>query len=112
VGAARIAFHLDEHVPRAVAAALRRRGIDVLTAGEAGLLSASDSEHLAHAHAAGRVLVTHDSDFLRLHQQRQPHSGIAYCAQGARTIGQIVTSLVLIYELLTPAEIAGRIEFI
>jgi hypothetical protein len=57
------------------------------------------------------VLVTHDSDFLRLHQQ-QPHSGIAYCAQGTRTIGQIVTSLVLIHEILAPAEMAGRIEFI
>jgi len=108
---ARIGFHLDEHVPHTVAEALRRRGIDVLTAGEAGLLGMSDTEHLARALAAGRVFVTHDSDFLRLHQQH-PHAGIAYCAQGTRTIGQLVTGLVLIHELLTPAEMANQVEFL
>ena len=30
-------FHLDEHVPHAIAEGLRRRGIDVTTTVEAGL---------------------------------------------------------------------------
>jgi hypothetical protein len=112
VDADRIGFHLDEHIPRAVADALRRRAIDVVTVGEADLLGASDSEHLARALAAGRVLVTHDADFLRLHEQQYAHAGIAYCAPGTRTIGEIVRGLLLIHELLTPAEIAGRVEFL
>ncbi len=109
---ARIRYQLDEHVAHAVAQALRRRGIDVLTAGEAGLRGTPDVEVLSQAGAAGRVLVTHDSDFLGLHQQQQVHAGIAYCAQGTRTIGQVVAGLVLIYEVLESDEMAGRVEFL
>ncbi|MBI3979181.1 MAG: DUF5615 family PIN-like protein [Chloroflexi bacterium] len=107
----RVRFQLDEHVPHAVAEALRRRGIDVLTAAEAGRLGAPDPELRAHASAAGRVLVTHDADFLRQHQQHQ-HAGIAYCQQGARTIGELVAGLVLIYEVLESEEMVGRLEFL
>jgi predicted nuclease of predicted toxin-antitoxin system len=103
---------LDEHVPSAVAQALRRRGIDVLTAGEAGLLSAADDEYLARSYSEGRVLVTHDGDFLRFHHEQQQHAGIAYCEQGARSIGQLVSGLVLIFELLEPSEMVGRVEFL
>ena len=84
----------------------------MLTAAEAGLLGAAGPEQLSHAHAAGRVFVTHDPDFLRLHRQRQQHAGIAYCEQGARSIGQIVAGLVLIYEALEPSELLGRVEFL
>ena len=58
------------------------------------------------------MLVTHDPDFLRLHQQGQQHAAIAYCQQGTRTIGHLVAALVLIYEALEPGEIAGRVEFL
>jgi predicted nuclease of predicted toxin-antitoxin system len=58
-------FHLDEHVAHAIAAGLRRRGIDVTTTVDAGLLSAPDEEHLAFAKRDARVIVTQDSDFLR-----------------------------------------------
>jgi Domain of unknown function (DUF5615) len=40
---------LDEQVDRAIAEALRRRGIDVTTTPEAKLLSATDEEQLAFA---------------------------------------------------------------
>jgi hypothetical protein len=112
VSGSRIGFHLDEHIPRAVADALRRRSIDVLTTSEAGMFGMSDVEHLAHALSDGRVLVTQDSDFLRLHEQGYAHAGIAYCAQGTRTIGHIVSGLVLIHELLTRDEMLGRVEFL
>ena len=108
----RIQFQLDEHVPHAVAQALRRRGIDVVTTAEANLLGATDEQVLAHSLAAGRVLLTHDSDFLRLHKQQCPHAGIAYCQQGMRTIGQLVASLVLIYEVMQPTEMVGRVELL
>ena len=42
-------FHLDEHLPHAIAEGLRRRGIDVTTTVEAGLRGASDDVHLAYA---------------------------------------------------------------
>lgn len=107
----RVSFLLDEHVSHAVAQALRRRKIDVLTASDAGLLGAPDADYLAHARNTRRVVVTHDSDFLRLHRE-QEHAGIAYCEQGTRSIGQLVAGLVLICQVLEPREMAGRIEFL
>jgi predicted nuclease of predicted toxin-antitoxin system len=62
-----VKFYTDEHVGGAVVNGLRQRGVDVLTVVEAGMLSASDEEHLARARAEGRVVFSQDDDFLRLH---------------------------------------------
>jgi hypothetical protein len=43
---AEIKFYMDEHVPAAVTAGLRKRGVNVLTAQEAGMVEAADEEHL------------------------------------------------------------------
>ena len=59
-------FHLDEHIDPAIADGLRRRGVDVTTTLGAGLRGAADEEHVAFARAQGRVIVTQDSDFLRI----------------------------------------------
>ncbi len=106
-----IRFHLDEHIPASIAAGLRRRGIDVTTSIESGLVGADDTAQLSFAASAGRVLVTHDADFLRLHAEGLAHAGIADCQQGAR-IGEMLRHLVLIYDLLSPEEIAGKVEFL
>jgi predicted nuclease of predicted toxin-antitoxin system len=71
-------FHLDEHIDPAIAAGLRRRGIDVTTTAEAGLSGAEDEEHIAFALAEDRVVVTKDQDFLRHHHEAVPHAGIAF----------------------------------
>ena len=73
-----IKFYTDEHVGRAVVQGLRQRGADVLTAVEAGLLGATDVEHLSLAWAEGRVIITQNDDFLRLHAARFEHAGIIY----------------------------------
>ena len=73
-----IRYHLDENVHGAVANGLRLRGIDVTTASDAALLGASDAEHVAFARSQGRVIVTHDDDFLRLHAESIEHAGIVY----------------------------------
>jgi predicted nuclease of predicted toxin-antitoxin system len=62
-----IRYHLDEHVDFAVAEGLRRRGINLTTTAEVGLLGADDLDHIAFAVADGRVIFSNDSDFLRLH---------------------------------------------
>jgi predicted nuclease of predicted toxin-antitoxin system len=59
-------FHLDKNVNPAIASGLRIRGIDVTTTPEAGLRQAPDESQLEYAKAAGRVLFTHDDDFLRV----------------------------------------------
>lgn len=37
---------------------------------------------------------------------------IVYTVQGTRTIGQLVEGLILIYEVLAPSEMAGRVEYL
>lgn len=88
----KIKFYMDEHVPTTVTRGLRMRGIDVLTAQETGLLAASDEAHLALATDQGRVLLTQDADFLRLHAAGIAHTGIVYAHQQTQ-IGAIVTQL-------------------
>lgn len=105
-------FHLDEHVDPAIASGLRRRGIDVTTTIEAGLGGADDVDHLAFALAAGRVIVTHDDDYLTLHAQGVRHAGIAYCHQHARSIGQILCTLTLMWQVLEPSEMEGRVQYL
>jgi hypothetical protein len=107
-----IRFHLDEHAPSALAEGLRRRGIDVTTTPEVELLAASDEEQIAYALNKSRVVFTHDEDFLRLHSSGVPHAGIAYCHQEARTLGEIIRGLVLIWEIYDPEDMKGRLEYL
>ncbi len=50
--------------------------------------------------------------FLRLANKSLDHPGIAYCHKKARTIGEIISDLRLIYEVLTPDEMRGRVEYL
>ncbi|HLI27413.1 MAG TPA: DUF5615 family PIN-like protein [Chloroflexota bacterium] len=102
---------MDEHVPRAVTEGLRRRGVDVLTAQEAGLLHLMDAQHLTFARNAGRVIVTQDADFLRLHAAGHAHAGIVYAPQQT-PIGAMVRGLMLIHDIVTPAEMMNHVEFL
>ena len=107
-----IRFHLDEHCDPAIAAGLRRHGIDVTTTVDAGLLHARDEDHVAYGLAHGRVIFTRDKHFLSIHAAGTVHAGIAYCHQQSRAIGQIIGGLVLIWELMEPQEMENRIEYI
>jgi predicted nuclease of predicted toxin-antitoxin system len=100
-------FYLDENVDVSVAAGLRLRGIDVVTARDREKLGASDEEHLTHARAEGRIVVTHDiADFVRIHQQwvaaGTPHAGIA--------LSNIVPPGVLLKRLLRLCESMSEAE--
>ena len=106
-----IKFYMDEHAQRAVTQGLRRRGVDVLTAQEAGMLHAIDEQHLALALAEGRVIFTQDADFLALHAAGRQYAGIAYAPQQT-AIGTIVRGLMLIHDVLSPEEMVNHVEFI
>jgi uncharacterized protein with PIN domain len=108
----RIRFHLDENVDPAIADGLRRRGVDVTTSQEAGLLNSSDDRQIEFAHAHQRVLVTHDDDFLTRAKVGLEHAGIAYCHPQSRSIGQIIAALMLISDCLQPDDMQGHVEFL
>ena len=56
-------LYLDVHVPAAIAAELRRRGVDVLTAQEDTTTELEDDALLIRASSLGRLLFTQDIRF-------------------------------------------------
>ena len=106
-----IRFYLDEQIPRAITEGLRHRGVDVLTVQEAGKSGLSDIEQLNFALAERRVLITMDSDFLLLARRPVPHAGIAY-ASASRSIGAVISSAMLLYDVLTLDEMTNQIEYL
>ena len=106
-----IKYYMDQHVPRAVTEGVRRRGVDALTAQEAGLARADDEEHLAFTSREGRVVFTQDADFLRLHAAGVQHRGIVYAPQQT-AIGYIVRGLMLIHDVLGPEDMVNPVEFL
>lgn len=108
----RVRFHIDEHIPNAVAKALRQYGIDVTTPSEVGLRQATDRDHIEYARTTGRVFVTGDADLLRLHAAGVEHAGIAFVAPHRHSVGYMVEMLRLLYELMSPEEMLNTVEFL
>lgn len=108
----RLRFHLDEAVDPDVASALAKHGIDVTTTSQARLRTEPDTAHFAYARRTGRVIVTHDADFLRFAGRTTDHPGIAYCAPATRSMGEIIERLILVYEVLRAGDMRGRVEFL
>jgi hypothetical protein len=106
-----IRFYLDEHIPSAVAEGLRRRAVDALTVQKAGRTGLTDPEQLSFAFRERRVMVTMDSDFLILASQGISHSGIAY-ANPTASIGQMISGIMLLYDVLVPADMMNHVEFL
>jgi len=107
-----IRFHLDECCDLAIADGLLRRGIDVTTSQEAGLIEAEDEQQAAYGLAENRVVFTHDADFLRLQAAGVPHAGIVYRAKDTLSPGEIIKRLVLLWEIYEPEEIVNCVEFL
>ena len=107
----RLKYYLDEQVPKAIANGLKIRGVDVITVVEAGLLGATDEEHLEKAKSEKRIIFTQDDDFLRLHAGGKEHSGIVYAHQG-KAIGTLISGLMLIYQALEAEEMINHVEYL
>jgi DNA-binding transcriptional MerR regulator len=101
---------------RALIKALRSRGMEVTSAGEAALLGQSDEAQLSWAHKEGRVLFTHNvADFCRLHEQflrgGQHHAGIVVAEQGP-SVGERMRRLLKLNDARTAEEMRDRLEFL
>jgi predicted nuclease of predicted toxin-antitoxin system len=108
----KIRFHLDEHIPHAIAKGLRQRGIDVTTTVEANLRTQSDDSQMAYLRQEQRVFVTSDAGFLVRSARGEEHFGLVYFPTASRSIGDVVTFLVLLHEILSPAEMINRVEYL
>lgn len=109
---AEIRYHLDEHMDTAIAVGLRRRGIEVTTTVDAGLVRASDAEQLAFAASEQRVFVTRDRGIVATAGQSASHVGIAIARSGRRSIGPTVLALARLHRTFKAEELMGRIEYL
>ena len=78
------ALYLDVHVPAAIAAELRRRGVDVLTAQEDGATELEDDDLLVRASSLGRLLFTQDIRFKALGEGGQAAAEVLHPDGGVR----------------------------
>lgn len=108
----KIRFHLDEHISHAIARGLKQRGIDVTTTVSARLRTLSDEAQMEYIRQEKRVFVTNDAGFLARSAQGEIHFGIVYYPPGSRSIGEVITFLVLMFEILTADEMGGRVEYL
>jgi hypothetical protein len=105
-------LYFDQNVPRAIAAGLRQRGIDVFLALEDGTSRLRDEPLLERATALGRTLMSEDRDFLRIadrwREAGRDFAGIVRIPRQRMSIGEMVEDLELIALVLDPAEIRNQ----
>lgn len=107
-----IRYYFDQHYPLPVAAGLRRRGIDVLTAQDADRWGLPDPDQLAFSTAEGRVMVTFDTDYLALHGSGVAHAGIAWCAATKYSIGELIQELLLLHGVMDQDAMRNHVEYL
>ena len=93
------------------------RGVDVLSAVEAGFIGMDDPTQLAFATEQGRVLWTFNvKDFLSLHAQwlagGKSHAGVVLVPQQKYGVGELIRRTVLLARTVGAAEMRNRCEFL
>jgi predicted nuclease of predicted toxin-antitoxin system len=113
-----IRLYFDEDsMRRSLVRALRARGVDVITALEAGMIEREDAEHLDYATEQGRVLCTFNvGDFYRLHSeyvaQGKPHAGIILMRQQYYSVGEQMRRLLKLMASKSAEEMKDWVEFL
>lgn len=109
-------LYFDQHVPGAVAAALRRRGVDILTAEQDGQKSLVDELLLTRATSLARVLVTNDRGFHRIvarwRRDGRHFAGLVYYGDQHIPHGKLIDDLTLVSAVYDPADMIDHVEFL
>ncbi|MDH3718733.1 MAG: DUF5615 family PIN-like protein [Planctomycetota bacterium] len=108
-------YFTDEDIYGAVAAALRKSGVDAVSTPETGRLAETDESQLEWAATEGRVLVTFNvAHFATLHtawlQQGRHHADIVVSNQ--RPLGDLLRRLQHLAATLDSDAIRDRLEFL
>lgn len=111
-----LALYMDHHVPVSIAAGLRRRGIDVLTAYEDGSHEWEDADLLDRATVLQRVPFTQDDDLLAEAARRQRNGtlfyGVIYGHQQRISVGRCVQDLELIVRICTADDVINDVLYL
>jgi predicted nuclease of predicted toxin-antitoxin system len=100
-----VKLYLDEDLAPAIGVALRRRGVDAVSADEVGNVELGDKEQLVFATRQGRCVVSGNArDFRSLGhdavEDGRPHAGIVLCPPRIHglDVGTVVKALMEIAE--------------
>lgn len=104
-------FYTDESVNVAVAEGLKRRGVKVVSARDAGNLGLSDKEQIDYATRNNFVIVTHDDDFLSMAMKFE-HKGIVYVHQQKYSVGGLIRGLKLLWDIAEQKDMVNQVEFL
>ncbi len=104
-------FLSDENIEFSITVALKRLGIDIVAIDETGNKGAGDKEILAFARENRRVVITRDSDFLKLHSKGAEHAGIIFIPDFL-PIGVIVKEIERVSLLFNPEDIQNSVIFV
>ncbi|WP_333655477.1 DUF5615 family PIN-like protein [Dissulfurispira sp.] len=106
-------IYADENIERSIIEGLRRRGIEVISAIELGYAGKPDAFHIEKASEIKAVILTHDTDFLRLaSNQATQHHGVIFAHPESISIGQCIRGVELIASILTAKDMENHIEFL
>lgn len=110
-----IRLYLDEDVHKRVAAGLRLRQFDVVSAHEVGRWGLTDEEQLEYATAEERTIFTYNTgDYVKLHlewsRRDQGHYGIIVSDQ--LPIGTTIRRLLNLLNQVTASEMQGTIRWL
>lgn len=102
---------------RAVVRGLQARGVDVMTATEAGLADATDEQQLEFARDQARALFTFNAaDFFRIHTEYltrgKPHAGTILAPQQRYSVGERIRRLLKLVATRTAEQMENRVEFL
>ena len=107
----RIKIYADESINIAIVEGLKRRGIKAFSAQDLEKLGLTDEEQLEIAIHQKAVVLTNDSDFIRI-SARKSHTGIIYVHQDKLTIGECIQRLKIITETRTAEQMKNQIIFL
>ncbi len=107
----------EDSIQHALVASLRKRGVDIQTALEAGTVGQPDERQLEYAAAHGRALCSFNvADFFRLHAEwvarQRSHAGIVLARQQHYSIGEQMRRLLRLLASVSAEEMRNRLEFL
>ena len=113
-----IRLYFDEDaMDRSLVRALRARGVEVVTAIEAGFVERPDEDHLTYAADQGCVLYGFNvADYYRLHtaflSAGKTHAGIILARQQHYSVGEQMRRLLKLIAAVAEQEMKNRVEFL
>lgn len=113
-----VRLYVDEDaLDNNLVSALRVRGVDIITAREAGLIEQKDEVHLEYATGQGRTLFSFNvGDFYRLHasflRDGKSHAGIILARQQRYSVGEQMRRLLKLTATKSAEEMRHQVEYL